>query len=169
MQLKSKRIGLGSLMLAVSGCLLLAGASGPAAAQDQSSGQTINFEAPPPPPKKLVAKTVTTALYRVVDGNHVDPNTFKGWQVWRAMDCERCHGPEQQGLVGPSLIEKLKQLTKEQFHQIVTHGVVNMGMPNFGGVPMIQQHWQDLYAFLKGRSDGNILPGDLHPIGGETK
>ena len=167
MQLKSNRIGLGSLMLAVSGCLLLAG--GPAAAQDQSSGQTINFEAPPPPPKKLVAKTVTTPLYRVVDGNHVDPNTYKGWQVWRAMDCERCHGPEQQGLVGPSLIEKLKVLTKEQFHQIITHGVVNMGMPDFGGVPMIQKHWQDLYAFLKGRSDGNILPGNLHPIGGEKK
>ena len=85
------------------------------------------------------------------------------------MDCERCHGPEQQGLVGPSLIEKLKEITKDQFHQIITHGVVNMGMPNFGGVPMIQQNWQDLYAFLKGRSDGNILPGNLYPIGGGKK
>lgn len=164
-----KRMSLGSVMLAVSGCLLLAGAGGLAAAQDQSSGRTLNFEAPPPPPKKQVAKTVTTPLYRVVDGNHVDPNTFKGWQTWRAMDCERCHGPEQQGLVGPSLIEKLKVITKDQFHQIITHGVVDRGMPNFGGVPMIQKNWQDLYAYLKGRSDGNILPGDLHPIEGGKK
>jgi len=156
------RLKTGILVAAASGCLLPVGAGGTAAAQDQ--GRTINFEAPPPPPKKLVAKTVTTAIYRVVDGNHVDPNTFKGWQTWRAMDCERCHGPEQQGLVGPSLIEKLKEITKDQFHQIITHGVVNMGMPNFGGVPMIQQNWQGLYAFLKGRSDGNILPGHLYPI-----
>jgi mono/diheme cytochrome c family protein len=153
--------------VAVPACLLLAGAGAPARAQNQ--GMTINFEVPPPPPKKLVAKTVTTAIYRVVAGNHVDPNTFKGWQTWRAMDCERCHGPEQQGLVGPSLIEKLHEISKAQFHQIITHGVVNMGMPNFGGVPMIQQNWQDLYAFLKGRSDGNILPGDLYPIGGGKK
>jgi len=161
MQLRPKT---GIMVAAASGCLLLAGAAGLAEAQDQS-GRTINFEAPPPPSKKVVAKTVTTPIYRVVDGNHVDANTFKGWQTWRAMDCERCHGPEQQGLVGPSLIEKLKEITKDQFHQIITHGVVNMGMPNFGGVPMIQQNWQDLYAFLKGRSDGNILPGDLYPIG----
>ena len=160
MQLRLKSV---ILVTAVAGGLALAGAVEMALAQDQ--GRTLNFEAPPPPAKKLVAKTVTTPIYRVVDGNHVDPNTFKGWQTWRAMDCERCHGPEQQGLVGPSLIEKLKEITKDQFHQIITHGVVNMGMPNFGGVPMIQRNWQDLYAYLKGRSDGNILPGDLHPIG----
>lgn len=157
------------IMGAASGCLLLAGVGGMAAAQDQSSGQTINFQAPPPPPKKVVAKTVTTPLYRVVKGNQVDPNTYKGWTTWRAMDCERCHGPEQQGLVGPSLIEKLKILTKDQFHYIITHGIVAGGMPNFGGVPLIQQNWQNLYAFLKGRSNGDILPGDLHPIEGNGK
>jgi hypothetical protein len=161
------RVASKMLMRSLFGCLVAATALGTALAQDQ--GRTINFEAPPPPAKKLEAKTVTTSLYRVVNGNHVDANTFKGWQTWRAMDCERCHGPEQQGLVGPSLIEKLKEISKEQFHQVITHGVVNMGMPNFGGVPMIQQNWQDLYAFLKGRSDGNILPGDLYPIEGGKK
>jgi cbb3-type cytochrome c oxidase subunit III len=149
---------------AASGGLLLAGGAATAVAQDQSAGRTINFEAPPPAAKKLVAKTVTTPIYRVVDGNQVDPNTYKGWQTWRAMDCERCHGPEQQGLVGPSLVERLKVIDKNRFHYVITHGIVDMGMPNFGGVPLIQQNWQDLYAFLKGRSDGNILPGDLHPI-----
>lgn len=158
------------LVFAVSGWLLGAGMAGAAAAQQQSSsGQTINFEAPPPRPKKLVARTVATPLYRVVKGNQVDPNTYKGWQTWRSMDCERCHGPEQQGLVGPSLIDKLKILSKAQFHQIITHGIVAGGMPNFGGVPLIQQNWQDLYAFLKGRSNGDILPGDLHPIQGNGK
>ena len=42
--------------------------------------------------------------------------------------------------------------------------LMDLRMPNCGGVPRIQQTWQDLYAFRKGRSDGNILPGDMHPI-----
>ena len=28
----------------------------------------------------------------------------------------------------------------------------------------MQDHWQDLYAYLKGRSDGKINPGDLSAI-----
>lgn len=30
----------------------------------------------------------------------------------------------------------------------------------------MQKHWEDLYAYLKGRSDGNIKPGDLSPMAG---
>jgi hypothetical protein len=29
---------------------------------------------------------------------------------------------------------------------------------------MIQKNWEGLYAYLKGRSDGAINPGKLHPI-----
>ncbi len=56
------------------------------------------------------------APYTVVDGNKVDPKTLDGWKTWRALACERCHGAEQEGLVGPSLVEKLKTLKKEEFH-----------------------------------------------------
>jgi hypothetical protein len=30
---------------------------------------------------------------------------------------------------------------------------------------MIQKNWESLYAYLKGRSDGNIKPGRLYPTG----
>lgn len=36
--------------------------------------------------------------YTVVDGNKVDGVTLAGWKTWRAMACERCHGPNQEGL-----------------------------------------------------------------------
>ena len=91
------RLKAGFFVAAASGCLLLAGAGGPAAAQDQSSGQTINFEAPPPPPKKLVAKTVTTPLYRVVDGNHVDPNTSKAGRPGEPWTASAVTGPSSRG------------------------------------------------------------------------
>jgi hypothetical protein len=29
----------------------------------------------------------------------------------------------------------------------------------------MQKNWEGLYAYLKGRSDGKIKPGHLHPLG----
>src|SRR5690242_5220870 len=62
------------------------------------------------------------ALYTVMDGNKVDAMTLQGWKTWRALACERCHGSQQEGLVGPSLVEGLKQLTKDEFHTTVING-----------------------------------------------
>jgi len=121
-----------------------------------------------PPPAVPGGKSITTPLYTVKDGNQVDPKTLMGWKTWRAMACERCHGASQEGLVGPALVNSLKVLTKEQFHTTVTQGRVEKGMPNFGGVKMVTDNWENLYAYLKGRSDGNIAPGHLYPIQGDS-
>lgn len=156
------------LGLAAGGFALAAAAQNPSST-GPAQGETVNFEAPPgPPPPPLVGKTVTTPLYAVVKGNQVDPKTYKGWETWRAEDCERCHGAQQQGLVGPSLVEALKVLTKQQFHTTIMYGRIKKGMPNFDGSRMVNENWEGLYAYLKGRSDGNILPGDLHPIQDRT-
>jgi Cytochrome C oxidase, cbb3-type, subunit III len=117
-----------------------------------------------PPPAVPGGKSVTTDLYTVKDGNQVDPKTLAGWKTWRAMACERCHGAEQEGLVGPALVNSLKVLTKNQFHTTITQGRVEKGMPNFGGVKLVRDNWENLYAYLKGRSEGNIAPGHLYPI-----
>ena len=95
-------------------------------------------------------------LYTVVDGNKVDGNTLKGWRTWRSMACERCHGANQEGMVGPSLIDSLKVMSKEQFKDVVLNGRVEKGMPNFGGSEQTKQNIDHLYAYLKGRSDGAI-------------
>jgi len=100
----------------------------------------------------------------VVDGNAVDKTTFAGWRTWRALSCERCHGAEQEGLVGPSLVDSFKRLTKGEFVQTVTNGRPDKGMPNFGGVQLLVDNVDGLYAYLKGRSDGAIQPGRLHEL-----
>lgn len=122
-----------------------------------------------PPPDIPDGKTVSTPLYSVVKGNQVDPKTLMGWKTWRAMACERCHGASQEGLVGPALVNSLKVLTKDQFHTTITQGRVEKGMPNFGGVKMVTDNWENLYAYLKGRSDGNIAAGHLYPIQADQK
>ena len=122
-----------------------------------------------PPPVVPGGKSVTTALYTVKDGNQVDPKTLAGWKTWRAMACERCHGASQEGLVGPALVNSLKVLTKDQFHTTITQGRLEKGMPNFGGVKLVNDTWEDLYAYLKGRSDGNIAAGHLYPIQADQK
>jgi len=107
------------------------------------------------------------APYTVQDGTKVDPKTLEGWKTWRALACERCHGAEQEGLVGPSLVNSLKTLSKEDFHTTVINGRPEKGMPPWGASDMMVKNWEGLYDYLKGRSDGAIKPGHLFPIGGQ--
>ena len=103
-------------------------------------------------------------LYQVQDGTKVDEKTLKGWKTWRALACERCHGAEQEGMVGPSLVESLKKLSKEDFHALMMNGRPDKGMPPFNSSAMVTENWEGLYAYLKGRSDGKIQPGRLSQI-----
>ena len=60
----------------------------------------------------LHAQEVRNELYTVVDGVRVDGNTLSGFKTWRSAACDRCHGANQEGMVGPSLVNSLKVLTK---------------------------------------------------------
>jgi len=104
------------------------------------------------------------APYKVADGNKVDKLTLEGWRTWRALACERCHGARQEGMVGPSLIESLRRMSKEEFKQSILKGKPEKGMPNFDGSKMVTENIDGLYAYLKGRSDGAIQPGRLEEL-----
>ncbi|KRB70567.1 methanol dehydrogenase [Noviherbaspirillum sp. Root189] len=111
-----------------------------------------------------MAQAADAAPYKVVDGTKVDANTLKGWRTWRAAACERCHGAKQEGLVGPSLVNSLKVLSKDDFKKTVLKGRPEKGMPNFDGSPQVVENIDFLYAYLKGRSDGQIQPGRVTAI-----
>jgi mono/diheme cytochrome c family protein len=95
-------------------------------------------------------------LYKVVDGYKVDAQTMKGFRAWRAAACDRCHGANQEGMVGPSLLNSLKTLSKEDFVKTVRDGRLDKGMQSFGTNTMVMDNIDHLYAYLKGRSDGAI-------------
>ncbi|WP_374335843.1 cytochrome c [Methyloversatilis sp.] len=123
--------------------------------------------------RKTLATVVLAALasttmaqeapYKVAEGNKVDAKTLMGWKTWRAAACERCHGANQEGMVGPSLIEALKKYSKDEFVGIVVDGThADRGMPPH---PFLKGEKIDsLYAYLKGRSDGKIAPGKVTPM-----
>jgi mono/diheme cytochrome c family protein len=110
------------------------------------------------------ASSAAMALYTVKDGNKVDAKTLNGWRTWRALACERCHGANQEGLVGPPLVESLKKLSKDDFHKTVMNGRPEKGMPPFSASKMVVDNWEGLYAYLKGRSDGKIKPGHVYAM-----
>ncbi|MGD9832859.1 MAG: cytochrome c [Piscinibacter sp.] len=110
------------------------------------------------------AQEVKTPLYTVVDGYKVDDNTMTGFRTWRQAACDRCHGANQEGMVGPSLINSLKTLTKEEFVKTVRDGRLDKGMQSFGTSKAVMDNIDHLYAYLKGRSDGAITRAKVQPI-----
>jgi len=107
---------------------------------------------------------VKTPLYTVQDGTKVDSETMKGFRTWRAAACDRCHGANQEGMVGPSLVASLKTLTKDDFVKVVRDGRLDKGMQSFGTSPQVMDNINQLYAYLKGRSDGAITQAKVSEI-----
>ena len=54
------------------------------------------------------------------------------------------------------LVNSLKTLTKEEFVKTVRDGRLEKGMQSFGNSPIVMDNIDNLYAYLKGRSDGAI-------------
>ena len=107
---------------------------------------------------------VETPLYKVVDGYKVDPATMNGFRAWRAAACDRCHGANQEGLVGPSLIESLKTMSKEDFIKTVRDGRLDKGMVSWKDSKMVMENIDNLYAYLKGRSNGDITRAHVEEL-----
>jgi len=131
-------------MVMVAGLMLLAlCAGGEAAAQDKSGDKK---------------------LYTVVEGYKVDSATMNGFRAWRAAACDRCHGANQEGLVGPSLIESMKVLSKEDFTKTVRDGRLEKGMVSFATSKTVMDNIDNLYAYLKGRSNGDITRAKVEEL-----
>ena len=106
--------------------------------------------------------------YKVVDGYKVDEFTLTGFRTWRAAACDRCHGANQEGLVGPSLVESLKTLSKDDFVKTLKEGRLEKGMPSWSENKQVMGNIDALYAYLKGRSDGAITKAHVEPMSAST-
>jgi mono/diheme cytochrome c family protein len=147
--------------LVLSIALLSAGA---AFAQTPTAPPTDAANAPASPVAAAQPASAGAPPYKVVDGNKVDAFTMKGFRAWRAGACDRCHGPNQEGLVGPSLINGLKTLSEADFMKTVHDGRLDKGMPSFADSPTVMGGLENLYAYLKGRSDGAITSARVEEI-----
>ena len=102
--------------------------------------------------------------YSVVDGK-VDQGTYNGYRRYHS-SCHVCHGPDGLGSsYAPALVDSLKRLKYEDFTEVVINGRQNLAngqdkvMPAFGNVEDVALYIDDIYAYLKARSDGAIGRG----------
>jgi mono/diheme cytochrome c family protein len=111
-----------------------------------------------------------TKPYTIKNGV-VDQNTFIGYLDYEGT-CYWCHGQDATGSTfAPSLLDRLKTLSHGEFENIVVNGGVVNGqpvgyptsnvfvMPAFGTNPNVMCYLDDIYAYLRARSDGVIGRG----------
>ena len=103
--------------------------------------------------------------YKVEADGTVDWPTFSGFRRFNS-ECFVCHGPDGVGSsFAPALVDSLKTMSYEQFLEIVTNGkqevntAVQKKMPAFGTNPNVMCYLDDIYAYLKARSDGVVGRG----------
>jgi mono/diheme cytochrome c family protein len=104
--------------------------------------------------------------YTIKDGK-VDMGTYKGY-LYYGDACMRCHGPDGLGSsYAPNLTQSLKRLDKEQVENTIINGKKEVSqssdlvMPAFGTNQDVVENLDNIYGYLKARSDGKLGRG--HP------
>jgi mono/diheme cytochrome c family protein len=106
-----------------------------------------------------------------VENGKVDKKTFNGWRRYTE-SCLRCHGPDGAGSsYGPDLVDAVKHMSQDDFNEVVVNGRTNVSasstsvMPPFGEVEDVVSYLDDIWAYLKARSDGVLERGRPTRIG----
>jgi mono/diheme cytochrome c family protein len=101
--------------------------------------------------------------YHQAPKDTVNQATYDGWKQFN-LNCARCHGEDALGTtIAPHLILSLKPdgpiNTKELFMQTVCAGRPDKGMPAWCALGLDMNTINDIYLYVKGRSDAKISPG----------
>ncbi len=98
--------------------------------------------------------------YYLEDGK-VDFGTYNGFRRYHS-DCHVCHGPAGLGSsYAPALMVSLESISFHEFVDVIVRGKVGINnsiMPGFAGNMNVLPYMNDLYAYLKARSDGVVGP-----------
>jgi len=119
------------------------------------------------------AKAENEPVYLVQDGR-VDQHTFNGYRRY-GESCHRCHGPDGAGSsYAPSLAESLKKLSYDDFVNVIVNGRQNVTkaqnnvMPAFGTTEDVVLYIDDIYGYLKARSDDKLPRGRPKRVGDDS-
>lgn len=110
----------------------------------------------------------------VVQGGLVDQHVYNGYRRY-GESCLRCHGPDGAGSsYAPNLTDSLKHLSYDQFTDVVINGRKNVTaaqnnvMPSFGTTDDVVSYMDDIYGYLKARSDDKLPRGRPKRIGDDS-
>ena len=121
-------------------------------------------------PAILFLSTMAMAADKSYDGHvqcegekcQVDKFVVKGFRAFG--QCQVCHGMDGSGSTfAPSLLERLGALDKETFLERVANGFQGQigVMPAWKENPNVMKNVENLYIYLKARSDNVIPAGKL--------
>lgn len=101
--------------------------------------------------------------YHQAPRDTVDQTTYDGWKQYN-LNCARCHGEDVLGTtIAPHLVVSLKPdgpiPTQEAFVQVVCAGRPEKGMPAWCALGMDPGTINQIYAYVKARSEGKLSPG----------
>jgi len=127
-----------------------------AQAQDTSAGTQT-------PSQPQQAEAPLRDAYHQAPRDTIDQATYDGWKQYN-LNCARCHGEDVLGTtIAPHLIVSLKPdgpiNTQELFVQVVCAGRPEKGMPAWCALGMDPVKINQIYSYVKGRSEGKIGPG----------
>jgi methanol metabolism-related c-type cytochrome len=113
--------------------------------------------------KNLDAKGDPT--YKIGPDGKVDWYTFSGFRRYNGT-CDVCHGPDGAGSsFAPDLTNSLKTLSYSDFQATVINGKQDVNtaqtlvMPAFGTNKNVMCYLDDIYVYLRARSDGVVPRG----------
>ena len=117
------------------------------------------------------ARAQNDPAYVVQQGDLVDQHVYNGYRRY-GESCLRCHGPDGAGSsYAPSLVESLQHIDYSQFVNTIINGKQNVDqtqnkvMPAFGTTEDVVLYLDDIYGYLKARSDGKLGRGRPKRIG----
>jgi len=103
--------------------------------------------------------------YHIAADGTVDWSVYNGFRRYNGI-CYVCHGPDGEGSTfAPALVNSLKTMSYDQFLDTVVNGKQDVGtandkkMPALGSDPNVMCYINDIYAYLKARSDGAVGRG----------
>ncbi len=119
----------------------------------------------PEPPVAAAALARDT----VIDSLLVSDSIYQGWKWWHVY-CFRCHGEDAIGGINPaapdlrwSVSATGKNFPRDSFVNTALNGRLEKGMPAWK-VMLDTSAIQEIYLYVKARSDGWLKPGRPHRL-----
>jgi cytochrome c5 len=91
----------------------------------------------------------------------VDRRTYVGWRTFHGI-CHTCHAQDAVGSTfAPDLLARMRQIDKAEFMTSLADGFKGQVgvMPPWSQDPNVSKYFEELWSYLKARSDGVLLPG----------
>jgi mono/diheme cytochrome c family protein len=91
----------------------------------------------------------------------VDRATYVGWRTFHGI-CHTCHAQDAVGSsFAPDLLVRMRQIDKAEFMKALAEGFKGQVgvMPPWSQDPNVSKYFEELWSYLKARSDGVLLPG----------